>query len=280
VIANGEVIVGGRHLETGWIGPRPSQAPSIVLLHEGLGCLSLWRGFPEQLAKCTGLGVFSFSRLGYGGSDPAPLPRPLTYLDDEAATTLPAVLDAAGIRDFILLGHSDGGSIAAVFAGLHADERLRGVVLIAPHVIIEEVTVAGVWRAAAAFEQGDLRARLMRHHGDNTDIAFRDWRDLQLHPAFRAWTADRALDHIRVPVLMIQGDADAYGSREQVRRLQARRPESEVLLLPGCGHAPHLEREEDVLTAVAAFARRTLPHLVGSASNDARCPTADPLESG
>jgi pimeloyl-ACP methyl ester carboxylesterase len=261
VIPNGEVIVGGRRLETGWIGPRPDDAPTVVLLHEGLGCVSLWRDFPARLAERTGLGIFAYSRLGYGGSDPAPLPRPLTYLDDEAATALPVVLHAAGIRDFILLGHSDGGSIAAVYAGMHADERLRGVVLVAPHVLIEEVTVAGIREAAAAFGAGGLRAGLMRHHGENTDIAFHGWRDLQLDHAFRNWTADAALDRIGVPVLMIQGDADAYGSLEQVRRLQAHRPEAEILVLPGCGHSPHLEREHDVLAAVAAFAGQTLPTL-------------------
>jgi pimeloyl-ACP methyl ester carboxylesterase len=248
-----DLVIHGSRFEAAWTGPKPHEAPTIVLLHEGLGSVALWRGFPEKLAERTGLGVFAYSRLGYGGSGPAPLPRPLNYLDDEAAL-LPAVLDAAGIRAFILLGHSDGGSIAAVYAGLHADDRLSGVVLIAPHVIIEDLTVAGIRATAAAFQHGDLRARLARYHGTNTDIAFAGWHDLQTDPRFLTWNARSALKRLTAPVLIIQGDADPYGSLEQVCVLQEDAPQAEALVLPGCGHAPHLERQEAVLDAIADFA--------------------------
>jgi pimeloyl-ACP methyl ester carboxylesterase len=251
-----EVAVRGHRLEAVWLGPPAEAGPSFVLLHEGLGSVSLWRDFPARLAEATGFGVLVYSRLGYGGSDPAPLPRPLTYLEDEARVTLPAVLEQAGIKDCVLLGHSDGGSIAALYAGLHADPRVRGVVLIAPHFFVEEVSLSGIRMTDAAFESGELRARLARHHRANSETAYRGWRDLWLDPRFRDWNAAAALNGLDAPTLIIQGQEDAYGSLEQIRFLESRAQYVETLILPAYGHAPHLERPDVVLPAIARFVAR------------------------
>ena len=252
------LAVGGRRCAVLRRPAAAAGAPTFVLLHEGLGSVSIWRDFPELLAARTGFGVFAYSRLGYGGSDPEPLPRPLTYFDDEARDTLPALLDAAGVGDHLLVGHSDGGSIAAVHAGLHADARLRGAVLIAPHFFVEPVTVAGVRSIAAAFREGGLRDRLARHHGANLDHALEGWRGLWLDPGFAAWNAGAALSRLTVPILMIQERGDPHGSLDQVDYLTQRVPHAETLILPGQGHTPHLDQAETVLEAVAAFARRCM----------------------
>ncbi len=249
--------IDGKRLEAAWWGPEPEAAPSIVLLHEGLGSVSLWRDFPERLAAATGLGVFAYSRFGYGRSDPAPLPRPLSYMHDEAREVLPRVLDAAGVRRCILLGHSDGGSVAAIHAGSHQDARVRGLALLAPHFFVEEIGLDAIREAKRNFETGDLRERLARHHRD-PDMAFRGWNDAWLHPDFpRVFDLQPDIAHIRVPVLIVQGEADPYGTVEQV--LLAEREAYcpvDSLVLPGVGHAPHQEAPDAVLAAVRDFAGR------------------------
>jgi pimeloyl-ACP methyl ester carboxylesterase len=249
-------IDGGR-LETAWWGPGPEAAPSAVLLHEGLGSVSLWRDFPERLAAATGLGVFAYSRFGYGQSDPAPLPWPLDYMHREAREVLPRVLDAAGVRRCVLLGHSDGGSIAAIHAGSSQDARVRGLVLLAPHFFVEEAGLDAIRAAQQAFEAGDLRVRLARHHRD-PDIAFRGWNGAWLDPGFpRAFDLQPDIAHIRVPILAIQGEADPYGTVEQVRMLEreAYCPVDSVVL-PGVGHNPQQDAPEAVLAAVQGFTGR------------------------
>jgi len=251
----GEIRLDGRRLETGWWGPSPDIAPTFVLLHEGLGCVALWRDFPARLAEATGCGVFAYSRFGYGGSDPAPLPRPLDYMRVEARDVLPRVLDAAGVRRCILVGHSDGASIAAAHAAEVPDDRVRGLVLIAPHYFVEEMCLASIAQARRAYEQGDLRPRLARHHAD-VDNAFRGWNDAWLDPAFRTAFDIRALlGQIRVPILQVQGTDDPYGTQAQplAAEREARCP-VETLMLPGTRHAPHAEAPEVVLDAIAAFA--------------------------
>jgi pimeloyl-ACP methyl ester carboxylesterase len=245
----------GQHVEAAWWGPPPHAAPTLVLLHEGLGCVALWRDTPARLAQATGCGVFAYSRLGYGGSDPVPLPRPLTYMHDEAAR-LPGVLDAAGVRRAILVGHSDGASIAAIYAGSRYDPRVRGLVLIAPHFFTEETGLASIASARDAYEHGDLRTRLARHHRD-VDVAFRGWNAAWLDPGFRAWRIDEFLPYIRVPMLLIQGERDEYGTAAQLRAVEevAYGP-VETLIVPGAGHAPHRDAPDLVLGAVEAFAHR------------------------
>jgi pimeloyl-ACP methyl ester carboxylesterase len=257
------ITLDGRHLETAWWGPLPTAAPTIVLLHEGLGCVALWRDLPSLLAQSTGCGVFAYSRFGYGQSDPNPLPWPLTYMRDEARDILPRVLHAAGIRDAVLLGHSDGGSIAAVYAGSAHDPRpggptLRGIVLMAAHFFVEDLNIRSIEQIRAEYAQGRLRDRLARYHR-NVDIAFHGWNDSWLHPDFRAFDITDCLPRIEVPILALQGADDPYGTGEQLRVLQQHvHAPCETMLIPGARHSPHLEAKDATLAAITRFVRACL----------------------
>ena len=167
----GAIDADGKRLEAVAYGPRPDDAPTIVMLHEGLGCVALWRDFPQKLAAATGHGVLAYSRAGYGRSERIDLPRPLDYMSREARFSLPALLEAIGLERGILLGHSDGASIAAIAAGDHADERIKGLILMAPHLFTEEMGLASIAEAGHAYEAGDLRAKLAKYHAD-VDTAF------------------------------------------------------------------------------------------------------------
>ena len=246
----GFLHIGPHLLESAWHGdPAPS---AIVLLHEGLGSLGLWRDFPRKLAEATTLPVFAYSRPNYGGSSPsAPLPRPVRYMHDEALL-LDEVLRAAGISEPVLFGHSDGASIAI----LHAAARpVRGLVLEAPHVFAEELSLESIAKAREAYERGDLRSRLARWH-QHVDAAFWAWNGPWLHPGFRGWNLTGCLPSISAPTLLVQGQADEYGTVAQVEALQRGLPgRIETLLLPGAGHSPHKDREPEVLSATARFIR-------------------------
>ena len=255
----GFIEIGGERLEYRWFGPPPDVAPTLVLLHEGLGSAGIWGGFPEQLAAATGCGAFAYSRAGYGQSSPVTLPRPFSYMHDEARETLPRALEAIGFRRGVLIGQSDGASIAAIYAGSVEDHRLSGLVLEAPHFIVEEQTVAGAAAALDAYTNGDLRARLARWHA-NVDVAFRGWNDAWVDPAFRRdWNTIEELAYIRVPILIVQGENDAYGT---VRQIEIAQEECycpvEVALLPGIGHAPHREAPEATVRVIADFVGRLL----------------------
>jgi pimeloyl-ACP methyl ester carboxylesterase len=248
----------GTRLEYLMLGPRPDQAPTIVMLHEGLGCVGLWGDFPERLQRATGAGVFVYSRAGYGRSSPVTLPRPLTFMHDEARETLPRVLEAVGFRRGILLGHSDGASIAAIYAGTVQDHRIRGLVLIAPHFFTEDMGIAEIARAKELYRTTDLRQKLARWHKD-VDNAFVGWNEAWLDPQFRTWDITDALAYIRVPLLIVQGEHDQYGT---VRQIEAAERECycpvEVALLPGVRHAPHREAPDVLLTAATGFINRIL----------------------
>ena len=252
---SGFIEIDGARLEYRMIGPRPDAAPVIVMLHEGLGSVSTWGEFPAKLAEKTGCGVFVYSRAGYGKSSTVTLPRPLDYMQREAADVLPRLLDAIGFRRGILLGHSDGASIAAQYAGTHQDHRVRGLVLIAPHFFVEPEGLAEIRSARTAYETTDLRARLARHHAD-TDAAFRGWNEAWLDPRFaRAFDITEALAYIRVPVLLLQGEADRYGTLAQVRVAQEEcYCPVDVLEMPGVGHSPQRENADETLAALATFA--------------------------
>lgn len=259
----GHLAVDGDRLEVRWLAPTRPGLPALVLLHEGLGCVALWKDFPDRLAAATGAGVLVYSRAGYGRSSPVDVPRPLTYMQDEGLRVLPRLLDAAGLRQVVLLGHSDGGSIALVHAG-GADPggRVKGVVTFAAHVLCEDLSVKSIEEARRAFVDGDLRPRLLRLHGDNVDCAFWGWNRAWLDPAFRDWNLEEFLPGIRVPLLVVQGKDDQYGTEEQVRRIvRGSGGPTEVLLLDACGHAPHRDQPEAALRAVAGFHARisTLP---------------------
>jgi pimeloyl-ACP methyl ester carboxylesterase len=225
------------------------------MLHEGLGCVDLWRDVPERLAEETGLGVFAYSRFGYGRSDPAPLPRPMTYMHDEALTVLPRVLDSVGIRQAMLIGHSDGGSIAAIYSGAARDPRTVGLVLIAAHFFVEDTNLANIAHIRTEYETTNLRARLSRYHTD-PDNAFRGWNDVWLDPRFRGFDITSYLPDIAVPVLALQGSDDPYGTEAQLQalRLHVTTP-LKTHLIQGGRHAPHLEAKETTLATIAAFTR-------------------------
>ena len=254
----GMLDLGDQQLEYRWVGPRPNAAPTLVLLHEGLGCVGLWGDFPERLATATGLGVFLYSRAGYGASSTIALPRPINYMDPEAKTVLPRVLQAIGFQRGLLIGHSDGASIATIYAGSTEDHRISGLVLIAPHFFAEEMGLAAIAQAKVAFEGGDLRQRLARWH-QNVDAAFKGWNGAWLDPGFRAWDITDALAYIRVPVAIIQGVDDQYGTQRQiaVAEEQCYCP-VEVTLLDGVQHAPQRESPDRVAQVIAEFAKRTL----------------------
>jgi len=250
------LAVSGLRLEAVCHGPPPSAAPTLVLLHEGLGCVALWRDFPQALAQATGFGVLAYSRAGYGGSDPVALPRPLDYMQREARDSVRPVLDAFGVRRAILLGHSDGASIAALYAGGSGDLRVRGLILMAPHVFTEPQGLAAIAEAKRAYEQGNLREKLAKYHA-HVDVAFRGWNDAWLDPGFAAWNIEDCLDYIRAPTLVIQGEDDAYGTARQVEAVAARSyAPVETQMIPACGHAPHLEARDPTLAAVAEFCAR------------------------
>ena len=254
----GMLDLGDQQLEYRWVGPRPNAAPTIVLLHEGLGCVGLWGDFPEQLATASGLGVFLYSRAGYGASSTIALPRPINYMDPEAKAVLPRVLQAIGFQRGLLIGHSDGASIATIYAGSTEDHRISGLVLIAPHFFAEEMGLVAIAQAKVAFESGDLRQRLARWH-QNVDAAFKGWNGAWLDPGFRAWDITDALAYIRVPVAIIQGVDDQYGTQRQIAVAEEEcYCPVEVTLLDGVQHAPQRESPDRVAQVIAEFAKRTL----------------------
>ncbi len=245
-------------LEYRMIGPRPDEAPTIVKLHEGLGCVGLWGAFPEQLASATGVGVFVYSRAGYGKSSPGKLPRSVSFMDEEALDVLPRVLIAIGFKRGILFGHSDGASIATIYTGSIQNHRVRGLVLMAPHFFTEEMGLVEIRRAGEAFAAGALREKLKRWHAD-VDCAFRSWIEPWLDPDFKKWDITDALGYIRVPILIVQGAEDQYGTLKQI---EAAKEECfcpvEVAVLPGARHSPHRDAPGPTLSAVAGFIDRLL----------------------
>ncbi len=255
---NGFLEIGGQRLEYRMIGPRPEKAPTLVMLHEGLGSAALWGDFPDKLAAATGAGVFVYSRAGYGQSSKVTLPRPLTYMHDEANDVLPKVIEAIGFKRGLLVGHSDGASIVTIYAGTHQDHRIRGIVLIAPHFFTEEMGLAAIAETAKAYETTDLRQKLSRWHAD-PDNAFHGWRDAWLDPAFRSWDITEPLAYIRVPILIVQGEDDQYGTSAQ---LQAAKDECycpvDVALIPKAKHSPHREAPAETLAVTTEFINRLL----------------------
>ncbi len=277
------VVAGGHRLEYAWHGPGPKEAPTLVFLHEGLGSVSAWKDFPAQVAAEARCGALVYSRWGYGGSDPGTLPRPITYMHDEARVTLPDLVRVLGLRRSILVGHSDGASIAILYAGGSDARGLDGLVLEAPHVFVEDVSVQSIARAAEAYRTTDLHTRLERHHGPNTEGAFRGWNDVWLHPDFRAWNIEAFLPAIQVPSLVLQGEDDAYGT---VRQVDAIRTQSggrvEVKILRQCGHAPHRDQPDLTRESIVGFVEnvRGKPAGGGGSPSGAAAPTMGTMFSG
>lgn len=250
------LVIDGVTLEYACHGPAPDQAPTIVMLHEGLGCTALWRDFPARVAERTGMGVLVFSRQGYGQSDPIPLPRPLDFMTREAQQVLGPVLDQMGVGRCILFGHSDGATIAAIYGGSVVDQRVRGLILMAPHFFTEPMGLAEIENARVAYNTTDLRDRMAKYHRD-PDGAFKGWNRCWLDPAFRDWNVADVIDYLRIPVLAIQGRDDQYGTLAQIEEIETRAYSPvDMVMLDDCKHAPHLEQPERTLDAVADFAAR------------------------
>ena len=246
----------GRRLEYRWIGPRPGDAPSIVFLHEGLGCLGMWRDFPDRLAAATGCSALVYSRMGYGGSDPVSGMRPVRYMHEEALDVLPAVLGHFKIEHVVLFGHSDGASIALIHAGA-GRWPVEGLVAMAPHEFVEDVTLAGIRATGRDWEATDVARRMGRYHRDPEQV-FRAWYDTWLSPAFRDWNIEGYLPGIRCPILAVQGEDDGYATMAQLDAITALATAAatvEQLRLPACGHSPHQDQESAVTDAIARFIR-------------------------
>jgi pimeloyl-ACP methyl ester carboxylesterase len=254
----GFLRIGAADLEYRMIGPAPDAAPTIVMLHEGLGSVGLWGDFPEKLQAATGCGVFAYSRAGYGASSPVALPRPLDYMHVEAFDVLPNLLEIIGFRRGLLLGHSDGASIAAIYAGSRQDHRVQGIALIAPHFIVENISVKSIAEIKTTYETTDLRAKLARWHKD-VDNAFYGWNGAWLDPKFREWDISEYLAYIRVPVAVIQGERDQYGTMRQVEiaKEECYCP-VDVTEVLGAGHSPHREAPGATLDAITEFASAVL----------------------
>jgi pimeloyl-ACP methyl ester carboxylesterase len=296
------VAAGGRRLEYEWIGPRPEAAPTLIFLHDGLGCVETWRDFPAALAAAVGCGALVYSRAGYGGSDPAPGPWALDFMHHEALAVLPALLAALGVRDGFLVGHSDGASIALIHAGLAAPPApvedgeqaadaaslagstvvtahpaagrgvpgaaaaaappagwLRGLMLEAPHVFVEPISLESIAKVPAIYGQTGLAQSMERYHGANAADCLASWVEVWLRPAFRAWNIEAVLPGVRCPVLVLQGEDDAYGTMAQIRAVEAGcGGPIEARILARCGHTPHRQQRVATLAAMTAFLRRWL----------------------
>jgi pimeloyl-ACP methyl ester carboxylesterase len=262
----GFLNINGADLEYRMTGPLPDQAPTIVMLHEGLGSAALWGDFPDRLQAATGAGVFVYSRAGYGASSAVKLPRPLDYMHVEALQVLPKLLDEIGFRRGLLVGHSDGASIAAIYAGGIQDHRVRALALIAPHFIVEDISVTSIAEIKQAYETANLKEKLARWHAD-VDNAFYGWNGAWLDPEFRNWDISEYLAYIRVPVAIIQGADDQYGTLRQVEIAEAEcYCPVDVTILRDAGHSPHREAPEATLTALSDFANSVL-HAHGEAQS-------------
>ena len=250
------IAVAGVQLEYTWFGPPPTAAPTIVFLHEGLGSLGLWGDFPEAVCRETGCGGLVYSRRGHGPSDPLDRPHDARFMHDEAQIVLPRLLEAFRISDMILVGHSDGGSIALIYTGAGLG-RPRGLVLEAPHVFNEDRIVTGIAEVRTRYERGTLRSRLARHHGSNTDDIFNAWANVWMNPDFRDWNIEEYLPGVKAPTLVIQGIDDEYGTEGQVHAIKAAiGGPCETLMVPDCGHLPHLDQREVVEAATTNFVAR------------------------
>lgn len=252
------LTIAGKRIEYVRLSPtrRRSGAPVIVLLHEGLGSIAMWRDFPQRVADETGCEALAYSRHGYGGSDPVSEPRQVSYMHDEALQVLPVLLDTLQVHSPILLGHSDGASIALIHAG-GARRSVSGVIALAPHVLVEDRSIESIAKAKLAWETTDLPLRLGKYH-DHVESTFRGWNDIWLHPDFRSWNIEEYLPPIACPVLAVQGEDDEYGTMEQIRRIEHLVARTDILPLADCRHSPHRDQPEALLTAVSGFVNQIL----------------------
>jgi pimeloyl-ACP methyl ester carboxylesterase len=253
-----QVSIGNFSLDCEWWGPGPNEAPSIILLHEGLGSISLWRDFPERLSDATGLGVFAYSRAGYGKSTPILSPWNIDSMQREARDILPELLDKIGFKLGFLLGHSDGASIATIYAGSRQDPRVRGVILIEPHFNVESKNLAAIRQIAVTYKSSGLRDRLARHH-ENVDAMFSGWSGMWLNPQFESFDIGQDLRFIRVPILYLKSTDDPYSSMEQVRIAESEADfPVEVVLIDHAGHSPHRSKPDLTVSKISEFVKHMM----------------------
>ena len=247
-----QITAAGHALEYQWIDG-PASRPALVFLHEGLGSIGQWRDFPARVAQASGCRALVYDRYGYGKSDVLREPRVgVEFMHDGALNELPELLENLAVENPILIGHSDGASIALIHAG-GSGRAVEGLLLMAPHVSVEEVCLASIRKARAEFDTTDRRERLARHHA-HPDSAFRGWSEVWLDPGFRDWNIEEFLPRITCPILAIQGEDDEYGTLAQLDAIarQAGGP-CELLKLPDCGHSPHKDQPEKVLSSLSGF---------------------------
>ena len=248
------VDVAGTRIEVETIDVGRGAVAPIVMLHEGLGSVAMLKDFPHRVAHAANRDVLVYSRVGYGRSSPAPLPRGVRYMHDEALVALPRLLDACAVERPILLGHSDGATIALIHAGA-SGRPVTGLALMAPHVFVEDVSIASIAQAKVAWRTTDLRARLARYH-DDVDAVFTGWNDIWLDPAFRAFDIAGEVRAVRCPVLAIQGEDDEYGTMAQIERIARLAPDVDLVRLADCRHSPHRDQPDAVLEALVRFVDR------------------------
>jgi pimeloyl-ACP methyl ester carboxylesterase len=251
-------------IEHRWIAPtRPSTgsgrsgSPLVVFLHEGLGSLAMWKDFPQSLCDAAGVRGLVYSRPGYGRSTPRAADEAwdLDYMHRQAHEVLPSLLDALGVRAPVwLLGHSDGGSISLLFAARFG-QRVAGAIVLAPHILVEDLSVTSIAQARDAYRETDMRQRMAKYH-DDPDATFWGWNDIWLHPPFKEWSIEREIESIGCPLLAVQGLDDEYGTLEQIRGIRRRCPQTELLELPDCRHSVHKDQPERLIAAATAFIQR------------------------
>lgn len=247
------LTLGSKKIEIQWHKTDERNMPTLIFLHEGLGCTRMWKDFPARVSRATGCPALLFSRFGYGNSDPSPLPWKINFMHKEARYILPDIIKKAHIKDYILIGHSDGGSIAIILAGSPNARGLKGLITQSAHVFCEQITVDCIRQAKINYEQHQLRQGLEKYHGKNTENAFRGWNDVWLHPKFIHWNIEKYLNKIHVPMLAIQGKDDQYGTIRQIQSIKGHAPRAETRLIEDCRHSPHLEQPEHVLTIMTQF---------------------------
>ncbi len=248
------ILVQGHRIEYEFVGAARG-APVIVFLHEGLGSLSMWKDFPSRIAHASGCNALVYSRYGYGKSDALAAPRSTRFMHEEALQALPELLNKLEVRRPLLFGHSDGASIALIYAG-GSGREVAGLVAMAPHVVVEDVCIQSIRQAKVAYATTGLREKLARHHAD-PDSAFRGWNDIWLHPAFLRWNIEEYLPRIACPILAIQGEDDEYGSMEQIERIANHAADVDLIRLKDCRHSPQRDQPEAVIEAVVRFVDRT-----------------------
>jgi pimeloyl-ACP methyl ester carboxylesterase len=247
------VTVDGKRLET-LRYPQSEKETTIVMLHEGLGSVSMWKDFPERIAEATGCGVLVYSRYGHGKSERLAEKRGVDFMHHEAQVVLPELLERMEIRSPVLLGHSDGGSICIIHAAT-ATQKPRAMVLEAPHVFVEDLSVNSITKIRTVYQTTDLPKKLGRYH-DHVDESFWGWNDIWLDPQFRSWNIEACLSEVACPLLVIQGEDDEYGTLAQVEAIKKRVPGTEALVLRQCGHSPHRDQPELTLAAIKTFVQR------------------------